>query len=157
MYVYSITLSRPLCLSKHIVKTLLAAAPCSSRIQTLLRKVSYYTSCSTTKIIMADFVFYGEDIPFCPGPCKSFKHEGKPRKINNDSWYEFKPYNGGRYIAFTWPLSDGGSVTVRNIRLCGCCNTRYQEIALYSDGDIVLKKLQEFLPEIAPEGPVEDE
>lgn len=105
---------------------------------------------------MAEFVFRGEDIPFCPGPCNSTKREGNPKKINNEYLLQFKPYNGGRYSWFAWPLSGGGSVMVKDIRICPGCNARFQEMAPCIDGDIVLKKLRDFIPEIEPVGPIDD-
>ena len=111
---------------------------------------------------MTDYVFRGEDIKFCPGPCKSKTPEGPPAKIGSEMWYQFKPYSGGKYSYFTWEMSNGNYVTVKNIRPCAMCNSRYLEMS-YSDefsatqeasgGDIVFKKLQEFTPEILPLGP----
>jgi hypothetical protein len=106
---------------------------------------------------MAEFVFSGEDIPFCPGPCTSTKCEGAPRMLNNEYWHVFKPYNGGRYSLYAWPLSGGGTVIVNDIRICTECNNRYHEMTPCRDGDSVLKKLADFMPETAPHGPVEDE
>lgn len=106
---------------------------------------------------MAEFVFSGVEIPFCPGPCISTKCEGAPCKINDEFLYLFKPNNGGRYPWYIWPLSDGGTVIVKNIRVCPGCKARYQEMASRSDGDTVLKKLMGYMPEIAPSGPSDDE
>lgn len=107
---------------------------------------------------MTDYVFRGEDIKFCPGPCKSTNPEGNPVKINNADRFVFKPYSGGRYSYFTWPMTNGDNVTVTNIRVCAGCNARYlEEVAPNeSDGDIVFKKLKDFTPEIAPCGPEDD-
>jgi hypothetical protein len=106
---------------------------------------------------MTEYVFSGEDIPFCPGPCSSTQPESKPVKINNVERYSFKPYNGGRYSWYAWPLTGGGTVIVKDIRICPCCNDRYKEMAPCRDGDRVLKKIHDFTPEIEPSGPIDDE
>jgi hypothetical protein len=111
---------------------------------------------------MTDYVFNGEKIKFCPGPCKSTQPEGPPTKIDSEMWHQFKPYSGGRYSCFSWEMSNGDYVTVKNIRPCACCNSLYLDLTHSDDsgdqeavyGDAVFKKLQEFTPEIVPLAPI---
>jgi hypothetical protein len=107
---------------------------------------------------MTDYVFNGEKIKFCPGPCKSTQPEGPPTKIGNEMRHQFKPYSGGNYPQFTWIMSNSNYVTVKNIRPCAMCNSLYQVLCDSDEyrhkeneyGDAVFKKLQEFTPEIVP-------
>jgi hypothetical protein len=108
---------------------------------------------------MTDYVFDGKEIKFCPGPCKSTQPEGPPTKIGSEMWHQFKPYSGGRYSCFSWEMSNGDYVTVKNIRPCANCNALNLDIS-HSDefsveqvtiyGDAVFEKLKDFTPEVVP-------
>jgi hypothetical protein len=105
---------------------------------------------------VSDYVFNGEEIKFCPGPCKSTKLEEPPTKLSNELRYQFKPYSGGNYPQFTWIMSNGNYVTVKNIRPCAFCYSLY-DLLCSSDverhremiyGEAVFEKLKDFTPEV---------
>ena len=88
------------------------------------------------------------DIKFCCGPCSSKEEEPKPDKNGK---YVFKPYNGGRYnIEYPIDIEENFSLTLKNVRICGSCNSRYLEFineedmieSLVQDAKTILKKLE---------------
>lgn len=74
---------------------------------------------------------------FCAGPCNDC----------SDNNY-LKPYNGGRYEEYIYPLLNGDKIIIKNVCICSECNNRYFEFHdeelyenLNNDGIIILKKL----------------
>jgi hypothetical protein len=69
-----------------------------------------------------------ENVKFCPGPCKWKNPEPEPVIRNNEKDHHFKPYNGGRYIYFIYPMLNGGNLTLKNVRMCPGCYHHYQDM-----------------------------
>lgn len=60
-------------------------------------------------------------IRFCCGPCDS--------TVEEDPDHIFlKPNDGQRYARFTWKLSNGTIVDLRNVRMCRPCCHGYMEM-----------------------------
>lgn len=81
----------------------------------------------------SDITFDCTHIKFCPGPCRSTTPECKPRDIGGQPWHSFKPYSGGRYIGFHYPMYNGGTLRLKNVRLCGSCNSRWHDMMYDSE------------------------
>ena len=87
------------------------------------------------------------NIKFCPGPCKDTTEE--PDTTNNNSCY-FKPYSGGKYSQFNYPIDDKNTLILKNLRICSSCHHRYLEFTeenyiedLKNDANIIIKKLKQ--------------
>ena len=76
----------------------------------------------------SDIVIDCTHVKLCPGPCKSTTPESEPRTINDKPWHSFKPYSGGRYGRFNYPMHNGGTLYLQNLRLCGSCNRRWHDM-----------------------------
>lgn len=81
-----------------------------------------------TQMSSLDVTFNVETAKFCPGPCESMTVEPKPYDVENVKKHVFKPYSGGCYDEFVYPMSDGGNLILKNVRMCRGCYDRYQEI-----------------------------
>ena len=86
------------------------------------------------------------NIKFCPGPCKDTTEE--PDTTNNNSCY-FKPYSGGKYSQFNYPIDDKNTLILKNLRICSSCHHRYLEFTegnyvddLKIDANTIMKKLE---------------
>ena len=95
-------------------------------------------------------VINAKNINFCCGPCCSVDPEPEPLNHGNEPYHCYKPHRGGRYAKFVWPCSDGGNVTVTNLRVCHGCFSRYNDDDFddedrVSDGIIVAKKLKDHI------------
>ena len=86
----------------------------------------------SSSMSLSDIVIDVTHIKFCPGPCNSTTPEagppGPPRIINCQPWHAFKPYSGGRYIGFNYPMYEGGRLFLKNVRLCSSCNSRWHDM-----------------------------
>lgn len=95
-------------------------------------------------------VINAKNINFCCGPCCSVDPEPKPINHGNEPYHFYKPHDGHRYAKFVWPCSDGGNVTVTNLRICHGCFSRYNDDDfddedLIRDGIIVFEKLKDHM------------
>jgi hypothetical protein len=82
-----------------------------------------------------DITFNVENVKFCPGPCESMTPEPEPIEVNNEKKHRFKPYSGGSYESFCYPMANGGYLFLNNVRMCSGCYHRYQEIYCASPED----------------------
>jgi hypothetical protein len=87
------------------------------------------------------------NIKFCPGPCKDTTEE--PDTTHNNCCY-FKPYSGGKYSQFIYPIDEKKTLILKNLRICSSCHHRYLEFteenyieALKNDANIIIKKLKQ--------------
>jgi hypothetical protein len=94
-------------------------------------------------IISADL----SNIRICPGPCNNTMEEPEP-SVNTSNNY-FKPYSGGRYARFCYPINNTQTLVLKNLRICASCHSRYLEFSeencteeLMSDAKIIMKKLE---------------
>jgi len=99
-----------------------------------------------------DVVIDAKNVKFCCGPCCSVDFEPEPINISSEPYHCYKPHSGGRYQQFIWPLSNGGSVSVINLRVCHGCFSRYNDDDFDTDdrirdGCVVMKKLKDFIKE----------
>lgn len=79
-------------------------------------------------------VIDAKNVKFCCGPCCSVDPEPESLNFGSEPYHCYKPHSGGRYKQFTWPLSNGGSVSVINLRVCHGCFSRYNDDE-FSDED----------------------
>lgn len=93
---------------------------------------------SLTENIIVDV----SDMKFCVGPCNSKEEETTEKKF-------LKPYSGGMYNEFWYPISEECNLILKNVRICKCCNNRYLEFweedeinFLKEDAQVILKKLE---------------
>jgi hypothetical protein len=93
------------------------------------------------------------NVKFCPGPCNYSEDEPEPSMMNicgeKKYVYCFKPYSGGKYTKFCYPINDMQVLVLNNLRICSSCNQRYLEFTegnyvddLKIDANIIMKKLQ---------------
>lgn len=82
------------------------------------------------------------DMKFCVGPCSSKEEETTEKKF-------LKPYSGGEYKEFCYPIGEECNLILKNVRICNCCNRRYLEFwkeneidSLKADARVILKKLE---------------
>jgi len=57
---------------------------------------------------------------FCVGPCNSEEKETTKNKF-------LKPYSGGKYKEFCYPIDEDSYLILKNVRICCSCNQRYME------------------------------
>jgi hypothetical protein len=101
-----------------------------------------------------DIVFDVQDIRTCPGPCRCNDPEPEPIDVDGERIHIFKPYSGGRYAAFYYPMLDARYVVIRNVRICAKCFHRYQDMhdalederqpasgTSHSDAEAIIEKL----------------
>lgn len=82
------------------------------------------------------------DKKFCVGPCISKDEETTEKKF-------LKPYSGGKYKEFCYPISVESRLILKNVRICDSCNRRYLEFwdeneieSLKKDAQTILNKLK---------------
>lgn len=82
------------------------------------------------------------DMKFCVGPCSSKEEETTEKKF-------LKPYSGGKYEEFCYPIGEECNLILKNVRICNSCNHRYLEFweeneidSLKGDAQTILKKLE---------------
>ena len=82
------------------------------------------------------------DKKFCVGPCSSKDEETTEKKF-------LKPYSGGKYKPFCYPISENCNLILKNVRICNGCNHRYLEFwneneidSLKRDAQTILNKLE---------------
>lgn len=101
------------------------------------------------------------NVRICPGPCNNTMEEPEPssiyttQNIDNNSTNEmhyFKPYSGGKYARFCYPINNTQKLILNNLRICASCHRRYLEFSeencteeLMSDAKIIMKKLEKNL------------
>lgn len=95
-------------------------------------------------------VINAKNVNFCCGPCCSVDPELEPLNHGAEPYHYYKPHSGKRYMEFVWPLSNGGSVSVTNLRVCHGCFSRYNDDEfdtddLIRDGYIVMQKLKNYI------------
>jgi len=95
-------------------------------------------------IVSADL----SNVRFCPGPCNNTMEEPTPSIYMNC----FKPYSGGKYARFCYPINNTQTLVLNNLRICASCHRRYLEFSeencieeLMSDAKIIMKKLEKNL------------
>ena len=101
------------------------------------------------------------NVRICPGPCNNTMEEPEPSSIytthnidNNrvEEMHYFKPYSGGKYARFCYPINNRQTLILNNLRICASCHRRYLEFSeedcteeLMSDAKIIMKKLEKNL------------
>ena len=101
------------------------------------------------------------NVRICPGPCNNTMEEPEPSSIyttqnidNNcaNEMHYFKPYSGGKYARFCYPINNTQTLILNNLRICASCHHRYLEFSeencteeLMSDAKIIMKKLEKNL------------
>ena len=101
------------------------------------------------------------NVRICPGPCNNTMEEPEPSSIyttqnidNNcaNEMHYFKPYSGGKYARFCYPINNTQTLILNNLRICASCHRRYLEFSeencteeLMSDAKIIMKKLEKNL------------
>lgn len=97
----------------------------------------------------SDIIIEAQNIKFCPGPCNDTTPEPSPNKSENEVWYTFKPHSVGRYERLSYPMSNGGELILKNVRICRSCCHRHIEFEeegyteyLLRDGNTILEKLK---------------
>lgn len=99
--------------------------------------------------ITDNIVIQADNINFCPGPCIDTTLEPLPKKFGKENVYVFKPHSGGRYQSISYPMSGGGELILKNVRMCRSCYRRHMEFDeedliqyLNKDCDNIIKKLK---------------
>lgn len=98
------------------------------------------------------------NVKFCPGPCNCSVDEPEPSIYSSSNSFEddkkeyiysYKPYSGGKYSKFCYPINDQQTLVLNNLRICSSCHHRYLEFTeenyiddLKRDANIIMKKLQ---------------
>jgi hypothetical protein len=101
------------------------------------------------------------NVRICPGPCNNTMEEPEPSSIytthnidNNrvEEMHYFKPYSGGKYARFCYPINNTQTLILNNLRICASCHRRYLEFSeedcteeLMNDAKIIMKKLEKNL------------
>ena len=93
---------------------------------------------SLTENIIVD----ATDMKFCVGPCNSKEEETTEKKF-------LKPYSGGKYKEFWYPVGEECNLILKNVRICNSCNHRFHEFleeneidSLKGEAQTILKKLE---------------
>ena len=100
------------------------------------------------------------NVRICPGPCNNTMEEPEPsvyttQNIENncvEEMHYFKPYSGGKYARFCYPINNTQTLVLNNLRICASCHRRYLEFSeedcteeLMNDAKIIMKKLEKNL------------
>jgi|Laugrefabdmm15dn_1035133.scaffolds.fasta_scaffold106116_2 hypothetical protein len=100
------------------------------------------------------------NVKFCPGPCNDSMEESSPsiytsqnNGVNNvKEIHCFKPYSGGKYSKFFYPINNTQTLVLKNLRICSYCHHRYLEFSeenyiegLNQDANTIMKKLEKNL------------
>ena len=100
------------------------------------------------------------NVKICPGPCNNTMEEPEPsiytsnNKDDNrvENMYCFKPYSGGKYMRFCYPINNTQTLVLNNLRICASCHHRYLEFSeencteeLMTDAKTIMKKLEKNL------------
>jgi hypothetical protein len=100
------------------------------------------------------------NVKICPGPCNNTMEEPEPsiytsnNKDDNrvENMYFFKPYSGGKYTRFCYPINNTQTLVLNNLRICASCHHRYLEFSeencteeLMTDAKTIMKKLEKNL------------
>jgi hypothetical protein len=100
------------------------------------------------------------NVRICPGPCNNTMEEPEPsvyttQNIDNncvEEMHYFKPYSGGKYARFCYPINNTQTLVLNNLRICASCHRRYLEFSeedcteeLMNDAKIIMKKLEKNL------------
>jgi hypothetical protein len=69
-----------------------------------------------------------------------------------ENMYCFKPYSGGKYMRFCYPINNTQTLVLNNLRICASCHRRYLEFSeencteeLMTDAKTIMKKLEKNL------------
>jgi len=97
-----------------------------------------------------NIVIDANNVKFCCGPCCSADPEPEPINLGSEPYHCYKPHSGGRYQQFVWPLYNGDSLSVINLRVCHGCFSRYNDDEFdedhrIRDGYIVMQKLKDYI------------
>jgi hypothetical protein len=137
----------------------------SKRIMTTTANAATAATAATVKQI---FEYDGDiisvdlsNVRICPGPCNNTMEEPEPSSIytthnidNNrvEEMHYFKPYSGGKYARFCYPINNTQTLILNNLRICASCHRRYLEFSeedcteeLMNDAKIIMKKLEKNL------------
>jgi hypothetical protein len=144
-----------------------ASKPASQPTNNIMAAVSSATT-ATTATAKQIFEYDGDiisvdlsNVRICPGPCNNTMEEPEPSSIyttqnidNNcaNEMHYFKPYSGGKYARFCYPINNTQTLILNNLRICASCHRRYLEFSeencteeLMSDAKIIMKKLEKNL------------
>ncbi len=128
-----------------------SAKPASQTSQQTQPAMTTATSTTTKQIFEYDGDIVSADLSnvrFCPGPCNNTMEEPAPSIY----MHCFKPYSGGKYARFCYPINNTQTLVLNNLRICASCHRRYLEFSeenctedLMSDAKIIMKKLEKNL------------
>jgi hypothetical protein len=144
-----------------------ANQPASQPTNNIMAAVSSATT-ATAATVKQIFEYDGDiisvdlsNVRICPGPCNNTMEEPEPSSIyttqnidNNcaNEMHYFKPYSGGKYARFCYPINNTQTLILNNLRICASCHRRYLEFSeencteeLMSDAKIIMKKLEKNL------------
>ena len=86
-----------------------------------------------------------------PEPSSIYTTQNIDNNCANEMHY-FKPYSGGKYARFCYPINNTQTLILNNLRICASCHRRYLEFSeencteeLMSDAKIIMKKLEKNL------------
>ena len=158
LYYYHKPVSKPVSksVSKPVSKSVSkpVSKPVSKRIMAAVAKQIFEYD---GDIISVDL----SNVRICPGPCNNTMEEPEPSSIytthnidNNrvEEMHYFKPYSGGKYARFCYPINNTQKLILNNLRICASCHRRYLEFSeedckeeLMNDAKIIMKKLEKNL------------
>lgn len=142
--------------------------PVNKRIMTTTANAANAATATATGSVKKIFEYDGDiisvdlsNVRICPGPCNNTMEEPEPSSVyttqnidNNrvEEMHYFKPYSGGKYARFCYPINNTQTLILNNLRICASCHRRYLEFSeedcteeLMSDAKIIMKKLEKNL------------
>jgi hypothetical protein len=145
-----------------------AGKPTASRKANNKRIMTTAATTATAATVKQIFEYDGDiisvdlsNVRICPGPCNNTMEEPEPSSIytthnidNNrvEEMHYFKPYSGGKYARFCYPINNTQTLILNNLRICASCHRRYLEFSeedcteeLMNDAKIIMKKLEKNL------------
>jgi hypothetical protein len=150
--------------SQNPVQPTRSANPVSQPSQPTQPAMTTATATTTKQIFEYDGDIISVDLSnvrICPGPCNNTMEEPDPysmyttQNIDNNCanvMHCFKPYSGGKYARFCYPINNTQTLVLNNLRICASCHRRYLEFSeencieeLMSDAKIIMKKLEKNL------------
>jgi len=136
---------------------IIASLPANSKpTNNIMAAVSSVTEAPAKQIFEYDGNIISVDLSnvrICPGPCNNTMEEPEPSPniVNNctSEMHCFKPYSGGKYARFCYPINNTQTLILKNLRICASCHRRYLEFSeedcteeLMNDAKIIMKKLE---------------
>lgn len=104
----------------------------------------YHTLCHkpmSSLDVTCNVTYNVKNAKFCPGPCKCTDPEPKPIVIKGVKHHVFKPYSGNHYISYSYPMLNGGILTLEDVRMCVGCNDRYLDLIDDSESEEAMLRM----------------